>query len=76
MWWWRRLLNSDPDDVCLQGSPLYHFADKKTKKMLSSLRIRNVNSLASVATPGFLSRVFLFHFEKISSYFSLFRVFR
>ena len=29
-----------------------------------------------VATPGILSRVFLFHFEKISGHFSLFRVFR
>ena len=30
----------------------------------------------AVETPGILSRVFLFHFEKISGYFGLFRVFR
>ena len=29
-----------------------------------------------VETPGILSRVFLFHFEKISNHFSLFRVFQ
>ena len=28
-----------------------------------------------VATPGILSRVFLFHFEKISDHFSLFSMF-
>ena len=30
----------------------------------------------SMAAPGILSRVFLFHFEKISGHFCLFRVFR
>ena len=30
----------------------------------------------AVATPGILSRVFLFHFEKISGHFNLFQVFR
>ena len=29
--------------------------------------------MQSVATPGILSKVFLFHFEKISSNFNLFR---
>jgi len=29
-----------------------------------------------VVTPGILSRVFLFHFEKISGHFGLFRVFQ
>ena len=29
-----------------------------------------------MATPKILSRVFLFHFEKISGHFGLFRVFR
>ena len=33
-------------------------------------------SLHIVATPEILSRVFLFHFEKFSNHFSLFRVFR
>ena len=30
----------------------------------------------AVATPGILSRVFLFYFEKISGHFGLFQVFR
>ena len=30
----------------------------------------------AVATPGILFKVFLFHFEKISGHFNLFRVFR
>ena len=29
-----------------------------------------------MATPGILSKVFLFYFEKISGYFGLFRVFQ
>ena len=34
-----------------------------------------LNVTVPVATPGILSRVFLFYFEKISSHFSLFQVF-
>ena len=49
-----------------------------------TLRCNNLGALSlatnpvfhAVATPGILFRVFLFHFEKISGHFSLFRVFR
>ena len=53
----------------------YPFLLNKKEKKISLRSIDIWNGLHAVATPGILSRVFLFHFEKISGHFGLFWLF-
>ena len=62
---------------------LTHFqSNELLGRMREQLSISNIQQMSTgcvqdaVVTPGILSRVFLFHFEKISSHYDLFRVFR
>ena len=47
-----------------------------TSDYLRAHRLAPTQCAPTVAAPGILSRVFLFHFEKISGHFGLFRTFR
>ena len=55
--------------------PQKSIGPKISPKMHENCEYNEKEGVKTVATPGILSRVFLFYFEKISGHFSLFRVF-